>query len=249
MNRIRQIFIFLLTTFFTLGCTSKSKLSTEQIIIKHIYDIPCHTFRIDTLSSFDRLVNFTKDACQTYPEESFLTVAFIYNLSDSSFIPSSDTLYNCKIPCAQGNPGILKWVPNNDFYINNISSDSLTIEFIDREPPLRIHINYLKGYFLNHVSNLLKYNNIETINPVIVNIEISNNPRKELFYKIFNTLFWTYYCEAFSILRTNYSDKLDEIVTDQRFDCHDLFGYNIPIWIMLSDSTISHKRMPILVNN
>jgi hypothetical protein len=247
MTRFYQIFLIILTLILSLGCTSKNEMSTEQIIIKHLYDIPCHTFRMDTLSSFDKLVKFTKNECQKYPEESFLTMAFIYNLSDSSFVPSLDAAYNCKIPCAQANPGILKWVPNNDFYINNISSDSLTIEFTDREPSLRIHINELNNYFSKHVIKLLKYSKLQTVDPIIVNIEISNNPTKELFYKVFNTLFWTYYGEAFTILRTSYKDKLDDLIKDPKYDCHNLFGYNIPIWILLSDSTVSHKRAPILV--
>jgi hypothetical protein len=237
------IFIFLVS----ISCNEIIELTPEKKVLKKLYNIACYEFRLDTLNSFESLKSFTKYEFKKH-SDSCTYVGYLYNLYDSSFVPSCNKSLNCVIPCGQPGPIILKWVPINDFYINYLKDDSLTIEYTTREPPKRIHIGELKQYFNSHLNKIFGNQNLKGVKPILINVEISNNPHKELFMKVFNILFWNCYSKYFNILKHDPTIDLIKIGERPNADYLELFEYGMPFWIMFSDSTVSNKRFPILVN-
>jgi hypothetical protein len=223
-------------------------LPPEKKILKDIYSEPCFVFQLDTLKSFDRLINFARREYQTHPD-SCLYVGYKYNLADSSFVPSSNESMNCVIPCGFAGPLILKYAPSNVFYISKIKDDSLNIEYISVAAQRRIHIGELKGYFDYYLNKILHGYKLSGITPIRIGIDISDNPSKDLFIKIFNLTFWSCYDECFDILKHYQNIDIVKLSEDPKADFFELFGYHCPIAIMFSDSAVSpDKRIPILVN-
>lgn len=245
---------FTIVVLLTLACSSKkpATLSAEQIIIKSFYKIPedifhLKTFRLDTLHSIMQIAEFSDSICRTNPDKQNILAAFIYNLADSSFTPSVDTSVNIAIPCGIGNPAHGKIRYGNDYFITRITNDSLTIHPYDTTASNRISINELKQYTEGFLKRLDKP--LSSLDVRIV-IDISNNPSKELFERVFKTLFTTYYSFCFDVLKSNRSISLEEIAKKSVVDPYPPYDYMNRITILLTrDSTGNESRFPILTSS
>jgi len=143
-------------------------------------------------------------------------VGIVYNLKDSIFIPSEDSINNIVIPCGKGNPshGKLMFSPYCSL-ISSISGDSLTFFDEGTKTQTRVKITCFENFFYEY----LQKNNIKNLPSdeyVAVSVDISSNPPKESFEKIFETLFWAYYSEVIKSVKANPNIDLDDLVKSQK---------------------------------
>jgi hypothetical protein len=200
------------------------------------------------MKSIDEIGRFSDSICNANEDEENIVVGFIYNLCDSTFLPSNDTVFNCVIPCGIGNVshGKLSFDGNHSL-ITKIKNDSITVRFFGNFFEERIHISQFKPFYHKYINELLKEKWPKDIGPTSVTIDISNNPNKEVFGDIFKIIFWTYFDKSLNKLKTNPKTDLKKIADQINTNRFNHYNYLNAIYIKLTkDSVIDDYIHPIL---
>jgi hypothetical protein len=196
------------------ACKPTFKPNSEIRILKVYYRYGSYYFPVylDSIKDIISIRNKLDSLCDKYDEA--CSIGIVYNLLDSSFIPAKDSAYNIIVHCGTGNRPHGKYrISSYSILINTIDSDSIAIFDYYHDFRTRMHINMFKDYFSNYlIKNDLK--NLASDEYVLIAIDISNNPPKELFKKIFRIAFWTYYSNKFSSLINNPKINLEHIESD-----------------------------------
>jgi|GEM_PF-5692282 len=248
LRKVLRFCLLITVTIVLVSCESRKEKISEIKIIRSLYNIPCYEFRLDSLKSIDEIGKFSDSICLAHKGEQDIIIGFPYNLCDSSFTPSPDTMLNCIIPCGLSVPSHGKISYDGQYsFISKITSDSMTIQFFNSIFPTRIHINEFKVLYKKYLQILFIKNHPKNIERISTTIDISNNPPKKAFCKVFNTLFWTYYNESFIKLKTYPSADLEEIAREVQIDPMKHHKSLNGVYILLSsDSTGKDYRHPLL---
>lgn len=167
-------------------------------ILKNLYYSPAERFRLDTISNFNNLTDFIYSIdANIDPKPCTLEGGFIYNLEDSTFVPSPDTTKNIIFTCIQRYPNCPSFygIYGHIFKISNVLNDSMTIQIIFYASEIskmnRISIGSLDDYFTPYIDTLFNQKLSQSILTVIL-LNVSKNPKTKDIQEIFNTLFWSY---------------------------------------------------------
>jgi len=194
MNKL----IILLFPFFLFNCKPIIYKVNDIAILKNLYAFPAERFRLDTISNFSFLTDFiySKDANLDL-KPCTLEGGFIYNLEDSTFVPSPDTTKNIVFTCIQRYPNCPSFygIYGHIFKISNIINDSLTIQIVFHASEIskmnRISIGSLDDYFTPYIDTVFNQKLSQSI-PTVFLLNVSKNPKTKDIQEIFNTLFWSY---------------------------------------------------------
>lgn len=231
-----------------LSCKTTKKVSPETLIIKNLYTLPCYVFRMDTLKAIESIGRFSDSICYANKEIEDIFVGFIYNLEYRSFIPAKDTSFNCTIPCGIGNPGHGKVTYWRGVNIYSITADSLTVQNMGKiYSPTRLSINDFKSNYSSYLNIILQKNIGYDVDPIRINMDISNNPPKEAFCEIFNFAFWTYFNKCFQNISLDKNLNLEEVLNKSQSNPSLLIATVDRIYIYFSRESFGREYgIPVL---
>lgn len=194
MNILR---LFAIINVFLL-CSCAKYQNVEISILRNLYNYPSESFRLDTLSNFGNLSAFINSRYAKFElKPCTLEGGFIYNLKDSTFIPSVDTTQNIVFTCIQSYPSCPAFygIYGNVFNINDIKNDSLTVQIdyygSELKYTSRLSSDSLKGYFSCYLDTLFNSEPTKCL-PIVFLVNVKENPNVKVIQKIFNSLFWSY---------------------------------------------------------
>jgi hypothetical protein len=225
--------VILISVILIVACKPAFKTNPEICILKKYYShsSECIPVYLDSIQDIISLGNKSDSLCKIYYENCFIGLA--YNLHDSSFVPAKDTSYNIIVPCGIGHPSHGKYhMSEYSTLITGIDKDSIDIFDKKDDFRTRLHINNFKEYFKKYLINN-KIKNLASDEYVLIAIDISNNPPKELFKKIFRIAFWTYYSDNFSKYINNPKGNLEQIIQKSESDPDVIRFMMAPLYIRL----------------
>ena len=216
----RTIILFSVLILILSSCKHAPSKNCEIVLLKNLYSyyqpVSIHPICLDSVNSILSIGTYLDSICSLHPNKLDQMVGIVYNLKDSFFIPSEDSINNIVIPCGKGNPshGRLVFSPYCSL-ISSISGDSLTFFDEETKTQTRVKITCFENFFYEY----LQKNNIKNLPSdeyVAVSVDISNNPPKESFEKIFETLFWSYYSEVLKPIKANPNIDLADLAKSQK---------------------------------
>jgi len=248
MNR-NAYFILIIVALFS-SCSNREKYSSEMILIKNLYQfpLPCIPIQVDTLSEIKQIGEYLDSICLSNPYRQNIYIGLVYNLQDSIFVPSTDSIYNITIPCGLGNPSEGWFSNEHTLFISFVSCDSLLIKNRENAFDHRIPISSLETYFAGYLEEIGTEGCSFCMNDVLISMDISKNPSKSSFEKTYSTLFWTFHSEMLNRIKSSPKMNLVELAKESEVDpenvCITLNG-RIHIFLM-RDSTGYGFLNPIL---
>jgi len=218
------------------SCKHTSSTSYEITLLKKYYSdqpLSVHPVCLDSINNILSIGTLLDSICSTNPNEFDQMVGIVYNLKDSLFIPSEDSINNIVIPCGKGNPSHAKLqISPYCSLISSISSDSLTFFDERTKTQTRVKITCFENFFKDylHIYNVKELSSDEY---VTVSIDIASNPQKEPFERIFETLFWAYYSEVIPPVKADPNINLDDLLAKSQKDPFVIRDLMTPILIKL----------------
>ena len=248
MNR-NTFFILIIVALFS-SCSNGERYRSEKILIKNLYQfpLPCIPIQFDTLSEIKQIGGYLDSICLSNPYSQNIYIGLVYNLQDSTFVPSTDSVYNITVPCGLGNPGDHMFLNEHALFISFVNGDSLLIKNRENAFDHRIPISSLETYFAGYLSDVRTDGCSFCMNDVLISIDISKNPSKSTFEKIYSTLFWTFHSEMLNRINSSPRINLNELAIESEDDPEIIYktlNGRIHIYLM-RDSTGYGFLNPIL---
>jgi hypothetical protein len=218
MNR-NAYFILIIIVLFT-SCSNREKYSSEMILIKNLYQfpLPCIPIQVDTLSEIKQIGEYLDSICLSTPYRQNIYIGLVYNLQDSTFVPSTDSINNITIPCGLGNPSDHWFSNEHALFISFPSCDSLLIKSRENTLVHRIPLASLEDFFAGYLRELAPDGCSFCMNDVLISMDISKNPSKSSFVKTYSTLFWTFHSEMLTRISSNPRININELVKESEAD-------------------------------
>jgi hypothetical protein len=219
MKRIIVLFIVFLLTLNS--CKHVSSTNFEIALLKNFYrlsqPLSIHPVCLDSINSILSIATILDSICLTTNEWD-QTIGIVYNLKDSLFTPSKDSINNIVIPCGIGNPMHARLaISSYSSLITSISADSLTFFNERTQTQTRVNITSFENFFKEYL-NKYNINKLPSDEYVAVSIDISSNPHKESFKIIFEDMFWAYYSEVIASIKENPKIDMDDVLAKSQKD-------------------------------
>jgi len=248
MNR-NSYFILIIVVLFS-SCSNREQYNPEKILIKNLYQfpMPCIPIQLDTLSEIAQIGEYLDSLCLSDPSRQNIYIGLVYNLEDSTFIPSTDSIYNITIPCGLGNPSDHWFLNEHALFISFLNNDSLCIKNRENAIVHYIPLTSLEGYFAGYLRDLITEGCSFCMDDVLISMDISKNPSKSSFAKTYNTLFWTFHSEMLNRISSSPRINLNELVIESEVEPEIIYktlNGRIRIFLM-RDSTGYGFLYPIL---